>query len=301
MKKLGLFILISFCTSGYAQTQKISIDGTQIAIRTSGLETRQQAQPILVFESGFGTPMGHWDPILNDVSKLAPVVAYDRPGVGDSEPDQQMPTVKNIADKLRRILQALHLKPPYILVGHSLGGAYVRGFAVYYPQELAGLVIIDPADFTEMIAHHGQYMLDVGMSQAQVDSALTQRRTQPFKANPNMPPSLREELRVLFELRRSEWAEFRDKPLPTIPVSFITSGRFESFPTAKPIDEALFHAKTNHRIERWIQFVNTVPKGRFFYSASAGHFVHRDDPGLVISAIRLAIQDARINKLGVGK
>ena len=47
------------------------------------------------------------------------------------------------------MLNQLEIKPPYILVGHSLGGLYVRGFANYYPELLAGLVIIDPADFTE--------------------------------------------------------------------------------------------------------------------------------------------------------
>ncbi|RYC66626.1 alpha/beta fold hydrolase [Spirosoma sordidisoli] len=301
MKKLLLLMLGSFCFSANAQSHKITLDGTQIALRTSGLETRKEGQPILVFESGFGTPMDHWNLILDEVGKLAPTVVYDRPGVGDSQPDQDMPTVKNVAGKLRKLLQALNAKPPYILVGHSLGGAYVRGFAVYYPQELAGLVIIDPADFTEMIDHHGQYMRDVGMSQVQVDSALAQRRAQPFKANPKMPPSLQEELQVLFDLRRSEWAEFRDKPLPNIPISLITSGRFEPFPDAKPIDEALFQAKTKHRIDRWIQLVTTVPKGRFFYSASAGHFVHRDDPGLIISAIGLVIKDAQLNKAEVGK
>lgn len=290
---LLLLLLVNFLSRVHAQSRKITIDGKQIAIQTTGLDNRKIGQPVVVFESGFGTPMGHWDTILEQVSQLAPVVAYDRPGVGDSEPDQQMPTVKNVADRLRKVLQALRVEPPYILVGHSLGGAYVRGFAVYYPQELAGLVIIDPADFTEIIAHHGQYMLDAGMSQDQVDGELAKRRSEPFKPDPKMPISLQEELQVLFDLRRSEFAEFKDKPLPNIPLSFITSGRFDAFPNAKPIDEAMFHSKMKFRVERWRKFVDTVPKGRFFYSANAGHFVHRDDPGLVISSIELVLKDAR--------
>ncbi|AQG81128.1 alpha/beta fold hydrolase [Spirosoma montaniterrae] len=296
----NLLLLLIFSISfgkAYAQSQKITIDGTQIAVQVSGLETRKQNEPVIVFESGFGTPMQHWNPIFNQVSKIAPVVAYDRPGIGDSQPDQQMPTVKNVADKLRKVLQALHVKPPYVLVGHSLGGVYVRGFAVYYPQELAGLVIIDPADFTETYDHFGQYMLDVGLSKAHVDSVMAQRRVETFKPNPKMPTSLQEELQILFNLRRSEFSEFNGKPLPNIPISFITSGRFEPFPNAKPIDEALFHSKTKFRIGRWIKFVDTVPKGRFFYSANAGHFVHRDDPGLVVSSIELVLKDAQMNTM----
>src|SRR5919199_850531 len=231
---LLLLVLFCFFNKAYAQTKKITIDGTQIAVQTADLETRKEGEPVVVFESGFGTPMGHWDTILDEVSKRAALVAYDRPGVGDSEPDQELPTVKNVADKLRKVLQGLHVKPPYVLVGHSLGGAYVRGFAVYFPQELAGLVIIDPADFTENYERIGQYMLDAGMSKAHVDSVLVQRRTEPFRPDPKLPLSLREELQVLFDLRRSEFAEFKDKPLPNIPVSFITSGRYEPFPNAKP-------------------------------------------------------------------
>ena len=54
-----------------------------------------------------------------------------------------MPTIKNVSDKLIKILNYLELEPPYVLVGHSIGGLYVRGFAVYYPDLLAGLVIWD--------------------------------------------------------------------------------------------------------------------------------------------------------------
>ncbi|MGA0556914.1 alpha/beta fold hydrolase [Larkinella sp. VNQ87] len=295
-KLLLLVVFAGFFSKAYPQVRKITIDGTQIAVQTAGLETRKEGEPVVVFESGFGTPMGHWDTILEAVSKLAPVVAYDRAGIGDSQPDQEMPTIKNVADKLRKVVQALQVKPPYVLVGHSLGGAYVRGFAVYYPQELAGLVIIDPADFTETYEHIGQYMLEVGMSRAHVDSALAQRRSEPFRPDPKMPTSLQEELQVLFDLRRSEFAEFKDKPLPNIPVSFITSGRYDLFPNAKPIDEALFHAKTKFRVARWMKFIDPLPKGRFFYSANAGHFVHRDDPGLVISSIELVLKDAQGSK-----
>lgn len=297
MNKLPfLLFLFGFFSGASAQTQKISIDGTQIAVQTFGLQTRKEGTPVVVFESGFGTPMDHWDPIIGEISKLAPVVAYDRPGIGASEPDQQMPTVKNVADKLRKLLQTIDVKPPYILVGHSLGGAYVRGFAIYYPQELAGLVIIDPADFTQSYAGIGQYMLDAGMDRTEVEAEIARRRTESFKPNPNMPISLQEELQVLFDLRHSEWAEFNNKPLPNIPVSFVVGGRYGPPPNAKPIDEAIFHSKMKYQVERWVKFVDPLPKGRFFYSANAGHFVHRDDPGLAIYSIQSVLTDAQTNK-----
>lgn len=54
--------------------------------------------------------------------------------VGRSESKAEMPTVKNVADRLIKIVEHLEIKPPFLLVGHSLGGVYVRGFAAYYPE-----------------------------------------------------------------------------------------------------------------------------------------------------------------------
>lgn len=131
LKTLFLAFLLGltpFLSSG--QTRFITIDGTKIQIQTKGLESRK---PVVVFESDLGTPMGNWDTILDEVAKQAPVVAYDRPGIGDSPPIEEMPTIRNVTERLRNILQSLKLPPPYLLVGHSLGGVYVRGFALYHP------------------------------------------------------------------------------------------------------------------------------------------------------------------------
>ena len=118
----------------FAQKRFITAGGTKICVNTIGIENRMPYQPVIVFESGLGTPMDNWDRVLDGVSALAPLFTYDRPGIGESEPDDEMPTIKNVSDRLIRILNQLGIAPPYILVGHSLGGAYARGFAAYYPD-----------------------------------------------------------------------------------------------------------------------------------------------------------------------
>ena len=170
MKSLVLTLFLTASLTALAQERYIPIDGTKIRINTIGIENRKEGQPVIVFESGLGTPMGHWDRILNGVSALAPLITYDRPGIGDSEADNEMPTVKNVSDKLIRILTYLDIQPPYVLVGHSLGGAYVRGFAGYYPELLAGLVIIDPADFTETSLNKREPYLEIGLTNDQIDA-----------------------------------------------------------------------------------------------------------------------------------
>lgn len=281
--------LTPFLSSG--QTRFITIDGTKIQIQTKGLESRTPGQPVVVFESGLGTPLGNWDTIFDEVARQASVVAYDRPGIGDSAPNEEMPTLQNVTDRLRKILQSLKLPPPYLLVEHSLGGFYVRGFALYYPQELAGLVIIDPADFTETCANLGLPWREVGFSQGKVDTLVLERKRGKYKPNTAAPIAIQREGEVLFDLRQAEFAQLRSTPLPNIPVAIVTSGRFDPFPGGAAYDEALFKAKMKHRIERWTNLMNTIPKGRLFYSASAGYFVHRDDPMLALASIQIALRD----------
>jgi pimeloyl-ACP methyl ester carboxylesterase len=303
MRKMRLALIvvtILISLNSFSQKRFITIDSTKIWINTIGIENRKEGQPVIVFESGLGTPMGNWDRILNGVSELAPLVTYDRPGIGESEPDNELPTIKNVSDKLIKILNYLELEPPYVLVGHSLGGVYVRGFAVYYPEMLAGLVIIDPADFTEDKVSRRVYYEEIGMSKERVDEMMQAI----YYGTPNLtvPKSVQEESQVLGELRESEFKEIKQSPLPkNIPVHIITGGRFdmpERMRSKEFDEEAVFRIKMRNRVARWTDVIQSVDKGMLFYSGDAGHFVHYDDPELVISSIKIVLQDYELIKKG---
>jgi pimeloyl-ACP methyl ester carboxylesterase len=286
-----LFITTTLCSS---QKRFISIDGTKVWINTIGTEEREENQPVVVFESGHGTPMDNWDSILEGTAKLAPILTYDRPGVGASEPDDEMPTVKNVADKLVKILDNLELPPPYLLVGHSLGGAYVRGFAVYYPEKLAGLVIIDPADFTETQENKRDYYDILGWDNSRINQELSEISQKWEQRDKNLPLSLREERQVLKDLRSSDFREITETPLPNIPVHMLTGGRFDMPQHLRSVDfdnEVLFRSKMEHRVARWTKVIQSVERGMLFYSGDAGHFVHIDDPELVVASIKIALND----------
>lgn len=299
--RLALFtVTILISLNICSQKRFIIIDSTKIWINTIGIENRNEGQPVIVFESGQGTPMGHWDRILNGVSEFAPLVTYDRPGIGESEPDDEFPTIKNVSDKLIKILTYLDLEPPYVLVGHSLGGVYIRGFAVYYPEMLAGLVIIDPADFTEDKVSRRVYYEEIGMSKERVDEMMQAIYYGP--PNLTVPKSVQEESQVLGELRESEFKEIKQSPLPkNIPVHIITGGRFdmpERMRSKEFDEEAVFRIKMRNRVARWTDVIQSVDKGMLFYSGDAGHFVHYDDPELVISSIKIVLQDYELIKKG---
>ena len=300
MRKILLSVILTLaCLSSSAQNRFITVDNTKIWINTIGIEDRAEGQPVIVFESGHGTPMGHWDKILEGVSAMAPVVTYDRPGIGESEPDSEMPTIKNVSDRLVSVLKYLNLEPPYVLVGHSLGGAYVRGFAVYYPEMLAGLVIIDPADFTETQENRRLPLLDIGLDNSTIDTLFTkwELKAMENKLNDTCPKSVQEEAEVLADLRKTDFKEISDSELPNIPVHILTGGRYDTPPRFRSTefnDSLVFRAKMKHRVERWTDVVLSVDKGILFYSGDAGHFVHYDDPELLISSIRMVLQDYKL-------
>lgn len=295
MKKILLAIAILISLSAYSQKRYITIDSTKIWINTIGLENRKEGQPVIVFESGSGTPMDNWDKVLDGVSKMAPLMTYDRPGVGNSGPEKDSVTIKGFSDRLLKILNSLNAAPPYVLVGHSLGGALVRSFVVYYPQMVAGLIIIDPADFTETKENKKLPFLSLGFSKNAVDSLFIKWAKNDSIRNSHNPNFLKERKKdVLAMMRNSDFKEIQNSKLPNIPVHILTGGRYDTplqYRAKEFNDSLLFRAKMKYRIERWTDVIQSVDKGMLLYSGDAGHFVHYDDPELLISSVRIVLQD----------
>lgn len=98
----------------------------------------------VVFESGLGDDLRVWRAVLGEVSGFAQVVAYDRAGLGQSEPDQERLDLRSMVDRMREMLAAVDLHPPYLLVGEGFGSLLVRLFAASFPDEVSGLVLVHP-------------------------------------------------------------------------------------------------------------------------------------------------------------
>lgn len=102
----------------------------------------------MVFESGgtggSGPPLESWERVQVPVSTFTRTVAYDRAGTGFSALGPKPRDGRQIAVELHTALRNAGVPPPYILVGHSFGGLVMRRFALLYPEEVAGLVLVDP-------------------------------------------------------------------------------------------------------------------------------------------------------------
>ncbi|MGA3161634.1 MAG: alpha/beta hydrolase [Terracidiphilus sp.] len=105
--------------------------------------------PTVLFEAGIAATNLNWYHIQEPVSSFAATVSYDRGGLGWSSPCRTARTPANIAAELYQLLESAAVKPPYILVGHSFGGLVMRRFALDHPEEVAGILLVDPMRIEE--------------------------------------------------------------------------------------------------------------------------------------------------------
>lgn len=100
--------------------------------------------PTVIFESGFAATSLNWIHIQDAVAEHIHTVAYDRCGLGWSSAPLSERTPTQVAAELRATLRAAGIQPPWILVGHSFGGLVMQRFALDYPAEIAGVILLDP-------------------------------------------------------------------------------------------------------------------------------------------------------------
>ncbi|MFZ2889492.1 MAG: alpha/beta fold hydrolase, partial [Sulfuricurvum sp.] len=104
---------------------------------------QHESNTTVVFENGLGATYDYWDKVIPEVSKSETVFAYNRAGYGESKNVFTPRDGETIIDELRSVLSNKGIKPPYVLVGHSLGGLYFQYYARRYPHEVKALVLVD--------------------------------------------------------------------------------------------------------------------------------------------------------------
>jgi pimeloyl-ACP methyl ester carboxylesterase len=291
---LTLLLLISLLS--YSQEKLVKVNGHSFNVYVKGFDNRNKNSPAIIFENGLGVGLSTWNTVIDQLSTVAPVFAYDRSGEGKSDKVFQMPTARLVAENLKSLLTSLNISPPYILVGHSMGGLYIRGFSGFYPNDVAGLVFIDPADFTETKKAWNSIFGMIGVPERKIDEMLYDRLYKKSEIDSlNFGPW--SETQVLGDLRRTDFAEMSNLPLPNVPIYFFIGGKFEVPPEKRSKDfnhEDFFTVRTNINIERWKKFIDSSSKGgSLIYLSKSGHFVHRDDPKSVINMIKFILDNLK--------
>lgn len=249
-----------------------------VNVGTHRLEVRQwpgPAGPTLVFEAGLGDDISDWDSVLVRAAAIAPVVAYTRAGLGHSDPVAGPHRATQAVRDLHDLLATLHVAPPYILVGSSYGGLLVRLYTSTYPNEVAGLVLVD------------------GVHEAQVrrwgilDSTYPAAFRRFFDSVLAVMPSggEAEETRETMRIQAAGTVEGL-RPLPDIPIAVLTS--MKVLPNAEYVNgTARGHEAWRAMHDEWARRSRNA---LHVATATAGHHIQDDDPNLVLEAIRFVVE-----------
>jgi len=129
----------------------VDIGGRSLNLYCSG-----EGSPTVIFEGNWGSPGYSWLPIQREVARFTKACWYDRAGYGWSDEGPFPNHSDSIARDLHRLLTSAHIAPPYVLAAHSMGAFHARVFRGFYPNEVAGLILIDPMneDMTIHIHNH---------------------------------------------------------------------------------------------------------------------------------------------------
>ncbi len=124
------------------------------------LDCRGQGGPTIMLDNGLGEVTASWARIVARVGTTSRVCAYDRAGQGWSEDSASSPDGITAAQDLHTLLRVAGEHGPFVLVGHSIGGTYAMTYAARYPQQVAGMVLLDsssPEQFSAIPSYAGQY------------------------------------------------------------------------------------------------------------------------------------------------
>lgn len=280
----------------------VDVGGYRLHINCTG-----KGGPSVILDSGLGGNSLEWSLVQPEVAKFTHVCSYDRAGQGWSEESPLARTSQSIVDELHILLHEAEIPEPYILVGHSSGGINMRLYASRYPNEVAGMVLVDsahedqlqkmpitlPNKTTELFLNYigynririFQYLNQIKESLKPFphdiqEMYLTRMRTTRFN---------RTALEELFNLEESTkqlknaGGFLGDKPLIVI-----TAGKN---PYNEETGESLESLSKEDRILKDLQkdLVSKSTNGKQIFAEHSGHMITREQPEIIVEAIREVI------------
>lgn len=235
--------------------------------------------PTVVLEAGRGALADTWEPIWIDLTTLTRVVRYDRAGLGQSDPVTLPRSCVDLVADLHRLLQVVARPGPYILVGHSIGGLTVRLYAHQYPQDVVGMVLVDPT-------HHQSFARERAVLPAESPSDSATLRE--MREQLNQPP-LPSGDDLIDTLLCQEQAR-RCGRLPNMPLVVLTGMRRRRF---ADIPEEIIAGFYTLKWELHQDLVRLSDQGMLMRAEHSGHDIPTDEPLKILEAIRMLVDTLR--------
>ncbi len=227
---------------------RVSVGDHELRMLVSG-----SRGPTVVLETFGPAYLETWNRIQPKIAQFARVISYDHAGYWGSEPGPKPRDATRIATELRVALRKAGLAPPYILVGYSFGGPYIRVFAGLYPEEVAGMVFVDPTQESFM--------------------ALLNRLFPEINVVTTEDVNAQEEWGM-------QWASMnqaRVARLPEVPITLITGA-------------AVHDVLSRNLIPIWgaeqAKWLSTFPQAKHIVTTRSGHGVVFTEPELIVDAVK---------------
>jgi pimeloyl-ACP methyl ester carboxylesterase len=256
----------------------------------------------VILESGLGDSYISWQKVQTQIARFTRVCSYDRAGLGYSDSTSRSPTSKNVAQDLHALLHNAGTAPPFILVGHSIGGFYVRFYASLYRSEVAGIVLVDSS--------HPEQQKRFPAAVNDLDSSwLREAEFIEFTMPLGVPRLLGfcsgdGEVRAAecnFDNVRETVAELESIPISAAQTA--STGAFGDLPlavlsqdpeTPQPdLPEDLVKSTS----AAWQQMQNELAqlstRSRHLVAKNSGHYIQIDRPEVVIEAVRALVKDTQ--------
>jgi len=273
------------------------------------------ARPVVVVSPGSGSNVAQWPLVQPEVAKYARICIYDRPGSGWSFVAPHGQTYQEEAQDVHTMLQNAGVPGPYVLVGHSLGGAVMQVYASLYPQDVVGMVMVDtrtrgieskqPPEYVKAnkMTGQGSYAFSIP-GVLRLLNWFGVLRTLPIFES--LPPDLREVAYGL-DWNSRYWAyvkanitieEHREalfisaEPLPDVPLIVIGHGKTEQSQGVNSTEDIALQADRIW-LDEMKKLATETSQGAYIVAEKSGHSIQLEQPDVIIDAIRTIVEQMR--------
>jgi pimeloyl-ACP methyl ester carboxylesterase len=286
-----------------APGEMFSVSGHDMQMYCTG---KASGGPTVVMDSGLGGGLLDWQTVQPKVATFARVCSYDRSGIGWSESGRRPRTSQRIVRELHALLSDAGEEGPYVLVGHSFGGANLQLYASEYPKEVAGMVLVDSALDTRVLDK------DLRKAVAGIQpSPLTIKAAAPLgiprllaSGEDSLPKRLAQERTAIYNGTRHLYAVADE----TATVQKSVAEATDAAPSLgeKPLvvlsaGARQFPGLTNKQEKRTDEQMNDFEAGmtdlsrnsKLVVAKNSEHYIQFDRPELVVDSIRRVVEAAR--------
>jgi pimeloyl-ACP methyl ester carboxylesterase len=276
-----------------------------------------RGSPTILLEAGLMSTVLSWTELQRALAKSFRVVSYDRAGLGWSDSGPMPRTAGRVVDELHALLERAAIPPPYVLVGHSFGGLTMQLFAARFPDEVAGMVLVDPVAPAEwnppsdhdrrltrigakvcrraaFLARFGlirfvAFLLTTGVKKiAAYLVRLISRGTPAESGSVSSPwfsalPANERAMAAVFWVQ-PKFALSIASQLENLPVSAVELAQSTNV-SGKPVVILSAHTAPERRRQEHAAMAARLPQGEHVLAGNSNHWIMQEDPDLVIRAI----------------